>query len=207
MFSERVANLKGSIIREILVTAQQPDIISFAGGLPATDCLPELDFTGISKALSQYGPSEGEPDLRNWIAEHARNDLNIDCTADQVLIVSGSQQAFDLSTKLFVDKGTPVLTEGPTFLAALQTLDFFGADIVEIAQGNNGLDVEKLSEILSKDKPRMAYLIPSFQNPSGMCYTEENRKDIAGIRKQRPCRSLSDPKSTGNKRYGKNQNR
>ena len=179
MFSERVNNLKGSIIRDILVTAQAPGMISFAGGLPSTECLPELDFTGIPKYLSQYGSSEGEPELREWIAENARNNLNIDCTAEQVLIVAGSQQALDLTAKLFIDKGTPVLTEGPTFLAALQILHFFGANVIEIEQENSGLDAKKLSYLLQTEKPRFAYLIPSFQNPSGMCYSEENRLAIA----------------------------
>lgn len=181
MFSERVANLKGSIVREILVTAQKPDIISFAGGLPSTECLPELDFTGIPKYLSQYGSSEGEPELREWIAEHARKNLNIDCTAEEVLITCGSQQALDLTAKLYIDKGSCVLTEGPTFLAALQILEFFGAEIAEIQQTSKGLDPKKLKTIIEENKPRFAYLIPSFQNPSGMCYSEQNRIEIANV--------------------------
>ncbi len=181
MFSERVANLKGSIIREILVTAQQPGMISFAGGLPSTECLPELDFTGIPKMLSQYGSSEGETDLREWIAKNARENLGIDCTYEQVLIVAGSQQALDLMTKLYVDNGSPVLTEGPTFLAALQIIKFFGARVVEVEQDAAGLSAEKLKQAILENHPRFAYLIPSYQNPSGVCYTEENRKEIAAV--------------------------
>ncbi|WP_434779612.1 PLP-dependent aminotransferase family protein [Neisseria sp. Ec49-e6-T10] len=184
MFSQRIKNLQGSLIREILAATQRPEVISFAGGLPATDCLPNLDFTGVPAHLAQYGCTEGELELREAIAKHACENLNINCTADQVLILAGSQQALDLAAKLYIDEGTPVLTEAPTYLASLQTLHFFGANITEIAQENGGLNVQKLNDILQSEKPPLAYLIPSFQNPSGACYTEENRVQIAQIFEQ-----------------------
>lgn len=181
MFSERINRLAGSLIRDILAASQKSDMISFAGGLPAADCLPKMDFGQTPDYLAQYGPTEGEPELREAIAKHANQNLGIPCSANQVLILAGSQQALDLATKLFVDKGTPIITEAPTFLAALQILNLFGAKLTEIEQENGGLNAQKLSQLIQSAKPRMAYLIPSFQNPSGACYSEENRKEIAEV--------------------------
>jgi len=167
MFSERIERLMGSLIREILAAAQRPEVISFAGGLPASSCLPALDFTGVPATLAQYGTTEGEPELRELIAQHARQ-LGLDCNAQQVLVLSGSQQAIDLASKLFIDPGTPLVTEGPTYLAALQSFNLFGAKITAVAQENGQLSPEKLDKALGEAKPRLTYLIPSFQNPSGV---------------------------------------
>ena len=119
-FSERVTRLKSSLIRDILAAAQRPEVMSFAGGLPAERCLPAVDWSTMPAGLGQYGMSEGEPALREAIAAQARA-YGLDCTADQVLVTTGSQQALDLIAKLYLDVGTPVLVEGPTYLAALQS--------------------------------------------------------------------------------------
>lgn len=180
MFSERIERLMGSLIREILAAAQRPEVISFAGGLPAASCLPKLDFTGMPQSLAQYGTTEGEPELRELIAAQARK-MGLDCTAQQVLVLSGSQQAIDLASKLFIDPGTPLVTEGPTYLAALQSFKLFGAKITAVAQENGQLSPDKLDQALRTAKPRLTYLIPSFQNPSGACYSEENRRALAEV--------------------------
>jgi len=180
MFSERIERLTGSLIREILAAAQRPEVISFAGGLPAPSCLPTLDFSGIPQGLAQYGTSEGEPALREAIAAEA-NKMGIACEAQQVLVLTGSQQAMDLAAKLFVDPGTPVLTEGPTFLAALQCFKLFGARISAVAQQDGRLPAEAVQAAIDADKPRLAYLIPSFQNPSGACYDVTNRLELAEV--------------------------
>lgn len=181
MFSERINRLAGSLIRDILAASQKSEMISFAGGLPAAACLPKMDFGSIPDYLAQYGPTEGEPELRAAIAKHAKQNLGIECTANQVLILAGSQQALDLTAKLFVDKGTAVVTEAPTFLAALQILNLFGATVCEIMQKHGGLDAQELSSLIQTENPRFAYLIPSFQNPSGACYSDENRAQIAAV--------------------------
>jgi len=98
-FSERVTRLKSSLIREILAAAQRPEVMSFAGGLPAEAMLPTLAWEGMPVAVGQYGMSEGEPALREALAAEARA-RGIDCQASQVLVVSGSQQALDLAAKL-----------------------------------------------------------------------------------------------------------
>ena len=127
-FSQRASQLTSSLIREILAATQQPGVISFAGGLPATDLLPKLNWSSVPFDTEQYGMSEGEPALREAIARDAQK-LGIRCTKDQVLVLSGSQQALDLVSKLFIDPATPVAMEAPTYLAALQSFRFFGADI------------------------------------------------------------------------------
>jgi DNA-binding transcriptional MocR family regulator len=180
MFSKRTERLTGSLIREILAVAQQADVISFAGGLPASAALPRLDLEGMPGELAQYGASEGEPRLRALVARYARG-LGLSCQADQVLILSGSQQALDLTAKLFIDEQTPIVTEAPTYLAALQVFNLFGAEIHGVAQQDGVLDPDALESALQTHQARLAYLIPSFQNPSGACYDARLRKQLAAV--------------------------
>ncbi|KPB34792.1 Aminotransferase [Pseudomonas amygdali pv. sesami] len=111
-FSERVSRLKSSLIREILAAAQRPQVMSFAGGLPAESMLPKVEWADMPVSLGQYGMSEGEPALREALAADARA-LGIACDASQVMVVSGSQQTLDLAAKLYIDKGTEILLEEP----------------------------------------------------------------------------------------------
>ncbi len=104
-FSERVSRLKSSLIREILAAAQRPQMMSFAGGLPAEAMLPKVDWARMPVSMGQYGMSEGESALREALAAEARA-LGVPCEASQVLVVSGSQQTLDLAAKLYIDKGT-----------------------------------------------------------------------------------------------------
>ncbi|CDF83224.1 GntR family transcriptional regulator [Pseudomonas knackmussii B13] len=177
-FSERIARLKSSLIREILAAAQRPEVMSFAGGLPAEPMLPKVDWAEMPASMGQYGMSEGEPALREAIAAEARK-LGVPCDASQVLIVSGSQQTLDLASKLFIDPGTEVLLEAPTYLAALQAFQLFGANCLTVPLGAEGPDVAALRQRLETSKPAFAYLIPTFQNPSGVRYTEARRDEVA----------------------------
>ena len=179
-FSERVTRLKSSLIRDILAAAQRPEVMSFAGGLPAERCLPEVDWSGLPASLGQYGMSEGEPALREAIAAQARA-YGLECTAEQVLVTTGSQQALDLVAKLYLDVGTPVLLEGPTYLAALQSFQFFGADCLSVNLTPEGLDLDALRLSLQQHRPAFAYLIPTFQNPSGVRYSAANRAAVAAL--------------------------
>lgn len=179
-FSERVTRLKSSLIRDILAAAQRPEVMSFAGGLPAERCLPAVNWSHMPTGLGQYGMSEGEPALREAIAAQARG-YGLDCTADQVLVTTGSQQALDLIAKLYLDVGTPVLVEGPTYLAALQSFQFFGADCREVSLTPEGLDLAALRLQLERQRPAFAYLIPTFQNPSGVRYSAANRAAVAAL--------------------------
>ncbi|MDE1164202.1 MAG: PLP-dependent aminotransferase family protein [Pseudomonas sp.] len=179
-FSERVTRLKSSLIREILAAAQRPEVMSFAGGLPAEAMLPKVDWTDMPVAMSQYGMSEGEPGLREILAAEARA-LGIPCQASQVLVVSGSQQALDLAAKLYVDKGTEIIVEGPTYLAALQIFQLFGAHCLSVPLTAEGPNLVAMRERLEKHAPAFAYLIPTFQNPSGVRYSEAVRDGVAAL--------------------------
>lgn len=179
-FSERVSRLKSSLIREILAAAQRPEVMSFAGGLPAEAMLPKVEWSEMPLALGQYGMSEGEPALREALAAQARA-LGLECTASQVLVVSGSQQTLDLAAKLYIDKGTEILLEAPTYLAALQIFQLFGADCLTVPQEADGPNLVQLRSRLEQHRPAFIYLIPTFQNPSAVRYSEAKRAAVAAL--------------------------
>ncbi|GFM83743.1 GntR family transcriptional regulator [Pseudomonas cichorii] len=179
-FSERVTRLKSSLIREILAAAQRPEVMSFAGGLPAESMLPKVEWADMPLTLGQYGMSEGEPELREALAAEARA-LGVPCQASQVLVVSGSQQTLDLAAKLYIDKGTEILLEAPTYLAALQIFQLFGADCLTVPLQAEGPDLIALRQRLEQHKPAFAYLIPTFQNPSAVRYSEASRDAVAAL--------------------------
>ncbi len=179
-FSERVTRLKSSLIREILAAAQRPQVMSFAGGLPAEAMLPVLNWDELPLNIGQYGMSEGEPQLRELLAAEARA-LGLPCQASQVLVVSGSQQTLDLAAKLYIDKGTEVLLEGPTYLAALQIFQLFGADCLTVQLEADGPNLAALRASLERHRPAFIYLIPTFQNPSAVRYSETKRAAVAAL--------------------------
>jgi 2-aminoadipate transaminase len=179
-FSERVSRLKSSLIREILAAAQRPEVMSFAGGLPAEVMLPNVEWDDMPLSLGQYGMSEGEPALREALAAQARS-LGVACEASQVLVVSGSQQTLDLAAKLYIDKGTEILLEAPTYLAALQIFQLFGADCITVPQEVDGPDLVALRSRLEQHTPAFIYLIPTFQNPSAVRYSEAKRDAVAAL--------------------------
>lgn len=164
MFSRRVASLRPSPIRQILSVVDRPGMVSFAGGLPAPETLPRWSGTVEPGAL-QYGPSEGDPDLREAVSTRLTG-LGLDAPPERVMILSGSQQGIDLVAKLFVDPGTPVALESPTYLAALQVLRLYGARFTP----------------LTWDAPPtapLAYVVPTFANPTGHCATTDERHALA----------------------------
>ena len=171
VLSTRVADLHPSPIREILAVAGQPGMISFAGGLPAAETFPRFGVAAPD-TVWQYGPTEGDPALRARIAVEL-GALGVDAAAERVLVLSGSQQGIDLVGKLFVDAGTPVAVESPTYLAALQVFRFFGARFQPFAP-------DSLSAAdWQSDRPAFAYAIPTFQNPTGRCYSAAERIALA----------------------------
>jgi 2-aminoadipate transaminase len=168
----RTRDLHASPIREILSVINQPGMISFAGGLPAIDSFPQFSLDEMPQDILQYGPSEGEWALRQRVAQELE-ERGLHCSAEQVLILSGSQQGIDLVAKLFIDPGTVVAVESPTYLAALQVFRFFGACFV-------AYDAENLNEqLFVREKPAFVYTIPTFQNPSGRCLDAEQRDALA----------------------------
>ena len=179
-FSERVSRLKSSLIREILAAAQRPEVMSFAGGLPAEAMLPNVEWADMPLSIGQYGMSEGEPALREALAAEARA-LGLECAASQVLVVSGSQQTLDLAAKLYIDQGTEILLEAPTYLAALQIFQLFGADCLTVPQEADGPNLAQLRSRLEQHRPAFTYLIPTFQNPSAVRYSEAKRAAVAAL--------------------------
>lgn len=171
-FSARTRDLYASPIREILAVVDRPGMISFAGGLPALDSFPDFSLEGMPQAVLQYGASEGEWELRQRIAADLY-ERGLSCTAEQVLLLSGSQQGIDLVAKLFVDPGTAVAVESPTYLAALQVFRFFGARFLSY-------DVDALeASRWRREQPAFVYAIPTFQNPSGRCLDAGQREALA----------------------------
>ena len=170
--SQRVRNLHASPIREILAVIDRPGMISFAGGLPSAETFPTLDLGQVPARWLQYGPTEGEPALRQRIAEEI-GALGLACTPEQVLILSGSQQGIDLVAKLFIDPGTPVAVESPTYLAALQVFRFQGARFIAL-DPKQGVPWPS-----AETRPAFAYVIPTFQNPTGRCYSAAERDALA----------------------------
>jgi 2-aminoadipate transaminase len=191
MFSERIDRLTSSLIRELLALTQKPDIISFAGGLPAREAMPPLQLTDAPPDLSQYGTTDGEPELRASIAAQL-GELGLRCRPEQVLITTGSQQGIDLVSKLYIDPGTPVAVEAPSYLAALQSFRLFGARFEELPLTANGIDAELLRLVIHCHRPAFVYLIPTFQNPAGVCYDEATRAAVATVLRETATPLLED---------------
>lgn len=164
MFSQRVERLRPSPIRAILKVVDSPGMVSFAGGLPAKDMLPQWQGD-IPREMLQYGPTEGEADLRSAVSKNLQ-EIGVDAPAERVMILSGSQQGIDLVAKLLIDQGTPVAVEYPTYLAALQVFRFYGARFVRLWQ-------ERM------ECAPFAYVVPTFANPTGTCATESEREQLA----------------------------
>ncbi len=171
-YSSRTRDLHASPIREILSVVNRSGMISFAGGLPAAESFPRFSLEAMPQDVLQYGPSEGEWELRQRVAEDL-NARGLDCTAEQVLILSGSQQGIDLVGKLFIDPGTAVAVESPTYLAALQVFRFFGARF--LPYDADALDTAEWR----RELPAFAYAISTFQNPSGRCLDASQRAELA----------------------------
>ena len=178
--SDYANRLPGSPVREILHVSQQPGMISFAGGLPDAAVMPEMPVLDNLAAISQYGTSDGEgsliKELVKWLGEEG-----LPCSEEQVIITSGSQQGLDLAARILVDAGSDVLVEDPTYLAMLQVLRGLGANLVPFTLDENGVDLAGLESLLQTRKPRMIYLIPTFQNPTGYSYSEQERRAVAEL--------------------------
>ena len=171
-YSQRTQRMKGSAIRELLKITEQPDIISFGGGLPAPDVFPVEEFQRAcnyvlehegAKAL-QYGSTEGYTPLREMIARHTKN-LGISVNLENILITTGSQQALDLLGKIFINRGDRILVESPTYLGALQAWNAYGAEYVTVPIDEHGMITDALEDAL-RIGPKFIYALPNFQNPT-----------------------------------------
>lgn len=186
--SERARTTGGSAVRDILAVTARPEVVSFAGGLPA----PELfDTEGIADAYRvvlaeqgasalQYATTEGEPVLRAALA--ARMSVRGLATGpDDVLVTTGSQQALSLLATALVEPGDTVLVESPCYLAALQVFALAGARVVAVPGDEDGLDPVALEELVVRERPKLLYTVPTFQNPTGRTLTPERRAAVAEV--------------------------
>jgi 2-aminoadipate transaminase len=172
--AQRMSRMKTSAIREILKVAERPDILSFAGGLPAPELFPVQAiaeahaevFRNEGPAAMQYSTTEGYGPLREWIRGHmAERGLHV--SMEQVLITAGSQQGIDLVAKVMLDPGDVVVVENPSYLAALQNFDGYQARIEVVGSDDEGMRVEELEELASRCRPKLIYIVPNFHNPKG----------------------------------------
>jgi len=186
--ARRMEWMTTSIIREILKVAQSPDVISMAGGWPEADLFPveQLDevchhvLTHTPRESLQYGLTDGFPPLRQALAKHM-TQLGVPAKMENIVITSGSQQALDLMGRIFLEEGDTVLVENPTFLGALQSFRAYGVKFAGVPVGEDGLDVTDLEELVETTHPKFMYLIPNFQNPSGVTMSLERRAKVVDV--------------------------
>jgi len=184
VLSERASQLTSSAIREILKVTERPEVISFAGGLPSPAGFPvEVVRAAFDRVLStngraalQYGPTEGYAPLRDWVAQDL-NRQGAAVTPEQILIVSGSQQALDLLGKVLIDPGSKVLVEDPTYLGALQSFGLYQPRYVPVPTDDGGLIPEALTPELAGGG-RFLYALPNFQNPTGRTLDRARREAL-----------------------------
>jgi 2-aminoadipate transaminase len=189
-FAARVDKLRASDIREILKVTQRPEVISFAGGLPAAEVLPGKELARVASDLLmedgpialQYSPTEGLQSLRQRIADRLHRRLGIRRSADEVLMVSGSQQALDLTGKLFVDADDAILCESPTYLGAINAFQAYEPRFLSVPTDDDGMLPEALERALAaEDRAKLIYVVPDFQNPSGRRWSIGRRQALLEI--------------------------
>jgi 2-aminoadipate transaminase len=187
--ARRLAGVASSPVRDLLALIARPEVISFAGGLPA----PELfDLDGLRAAFDrvlsapggrqhlQYAPTEGNADLRELVAARM-TARGLPTTAADLLITTGSQQALTLITAALLDPGDVVAVEEPTYLAALQCFQLAGARIVTVGSDAGGVDTAALAGVLATERPKLVYLVPTFANPTGRTLQEDRRREVAAL--------------------------
>lgn len=185
-FADRMDNIKGSAIRELLKLTEEPDIISFAGGLPAPELFPlkEIEEVAVKvireegRAALQYSTTEGFLPLREKIVQRMKK-VNVDCKPSDILITSGSQQGLEFSAKIFINEGDVIICESPSYLGALNAFKAYLPKFVEIAMDDDGMIIEELERALEQNpNTKFIYTIPDFQNPTGRTMSLERRKRL-----------------------------
>ena len=187
-FAERTQHMTSSIIRDLLKLALQPDIISFAGGMPAAELFLVQEFEeACSSVLThdgaramQYGTTEGYPPLRQYLVERMQK-YDVSLEPENILVTNGSQQALDLIGKIFINPGDVILTEGPTYLGAIQSFRAYQPRFVTVPLNENGIQTDKLEEVLERHPVKFIYALPNFQNPAGVTMTLERRLKLVEL--------------------------
>lgn len=183
-YAQRTQQMQSSAIRELLKFSELPDVISFAGGMPAPEVFPLKEFKAAcikvldenGPASLQYGSTDGYVPLRELIARHsARYGINI--TTENVLPTSGSQQALDLIGRIFINPGDRILVESPTYVGAIQAWKAYGAEFIPVPFDDDGMITSELEARL-RAGPKFIYVLPNFQNPTGATLSYERRLQL-----------------------------
>jgi DNA-binding transcriptional MocR family regulator len=198
--ARRMGDLKASDVREMLKVTERPEVISFAGGLPAPELFPARELAEIARELLlecgpqalQYSATEGYRPLRRWIARRMTDAWGAPVSEDGVLVTTGSQQALDLTAKLFLDAGDVVLCESPTYLTAISAFRAFAPRFVEVATDAQGIVPEALEGILARERPKFIYVVPNSQNPSGVTWSLERRRRFMDVVARHPVPVIED---------------
>ena len=186
--ARRMMRVQASAIREILKVTERPEVLSFAGGLPAPEAFPAEALARAhadvlasdAGAALQYGPTEGYAPLRAWVAERMTR-RGLPAAPEQVLITAGSQQGIDLVAKTLIDPGDTVLVEAPSYLAALQCFSTYEARFETVETDDDGMRIDALERALRSSRPKLIYLVPTFQNPRGTTLPLDRRVAIARL--------------------------
>lgn len=189
IFADRVTDVPRSFLREILKVALEPNMISFAGGLPSRELFPLADlraatnkvFDEVGADALQYANSEGFMGLREWIAKRYKDKHGLEVDPDHVLITNGSQQGLDLIGKTLLNDGDDVVLEAPGYLGAIQAFSLYKAAFRPVQLNTDGIDIPQLEQTLKQYNPKVYYAVPNFQNPSGITYEDENRAQVAAL--------------------------
>lgn len=189
-FAKRMAGMQASAVREILKVTQRPEVISFAGGLPAPELFPVEEIGKVcqevcaaeGRKVLQYATTEGRPTLRSKIADRMNRKYKSHLKAENILITTGSQQNLDMAGKIFFDEGDVVLMESPTYLAAINAFKAYQPVFKEVPTDEKGMIPEELDKILAETpRAKLIYVIPDFQNPTGICWSLERRQKFMEI--------------------------
>lgn len=192
-FSDRVNSLKPSAIREIFKYAADPEVVSLSAGNPAPDAFPAKEIAEISADLLsrrpvdalQYGLTEGYAPLRDYLKKYMKDKYGIGSENDQLIITSGAQQVMDLAAKSLCNEGDVVICEAPSFIGSLNSFRSYNARLVGVPVESDGINTEILEEKLKTEKNvRFIYVIPNFQNPSGVTMSLEKRKKVYSLAKK-----------------------
>jgi 2-aminoadipate transaminase len=200
-FSKRTDDIIDSFIMKLIAVSKEEGMISFATGLPDERL---FDTEGIARAAAsvfeekdhakemlQYGTIKGVLPLRKKIASRCRKEMNINVSEENIFMINGSQECFDLIGKMFLDKNDGMIVDDPGYLGALQSFSLYGPDITGIRLNDDGPDTAQLGNALKKD-PKLYYSIPNHQNPSGISYSVEKRKEVAELLRSSECVMVED---------------
>lgn len=191
-YTDRILATPKSFIREILKVTEEEDVISFAGGLPNPISFPQKELEeavyhiieGQGAKSFQYASTEGLLPLREYIAESYKEKHHLDIKPEDILITTGSQQGLDLMGKVLINKGDRIILEKPSYLGAIQSFSLYEPEFIHIDLQEDGLDTNQLEEVLQHTPAKLMYTVPNFQNPTGLSYTLEKRKEIHEILSQ-----------------------